>query len=431
MINFLLIDLSKIKSMKKLITSIFCLNLLVNSFAQGQYQVPIDYSFATHFSNTNNDEMGQLPTGNGTLGDGLWAIQNSGIQISDGQSLKYSNVNCRPIGDMTMIVNCKMDITYWDALPNFSYYTIFSNGEHSIRILKGGNIQFVVKNGNNASGSFGYHVVEIDPGQDWPTIQNNWTVFELNYYSLSGTIYANVKSGPSVYLSTYYWSGGTSSQNSTNYPLQYAAADVHVELGVNNPAAPSKVFQGEIDYAYIYNRSIGSGESDNFLFNLDENLVVNSSTNEITTQQPESLVPGFITYQWFSVDGSGLRTDITGETSPSFTPTISGTYGVKLILPGDYVTVSEYKNISIGNTNSIEVIDLNRFHLFPNPASEFFQINDFLNGQLIIYDLTGKQVLQIENYNGNSVSINNLEIGVYLVNLINSNTNQIIRLIKK
>ena len=403
--------------MKKIVTSIFTAVISAASFSQAQFQVPLDYTFATHFSNSLNDELGQIPTGSGSLGDGFWSIQNSGVRITEGQSLKYSNENCRPSGDMTMIVNSKMDIPYWDNLPNFSYYTIFSNGEHIIRILKGGNIQFVVKNGNDAVNSFGYHIVEIQPGAAWPTIQENWTVYQLIYNSMSGMLYATVKSGADVYLSSYAWSGGGTIANSTEYPLQYAIGDTIVEVGFNNPSQPTKMFQGEIDYAYIYNRAIGSGESDNFLFNLDENLIVNPTTNTISMQQSVDLVPGFLTYQWFSVEASGMRTDLTGETAATYTPTTTGTYGVKMILPGDYITISEYKTVTIGSTIGLNEANKEIFQIYPNPATDILSIQKAENSNLEIIDLTGKTVLNITNYNGSDIPINQLMNGIYLVKL--------------
>jgi hypothetical protein len=310
-----------------------------------------------------------------------------------------------------------MDIPYWDNLPNFSYYTIFSNGEHIIRILKGGNIQFVVKNGNDAVNSFGYHIVEIQPGAAWPTIQENWTVYQLIYNSMSGMLYATVKSGTDVYLSSYAWSGGGTIANSTEYPLQYAIGDTIVEVGFNNPSQPTKMFQGEIDYAYIYNRAIGSGESDNFLFNLDENLIVNPTTNTISMQQSVDLVPGFLTYQWFSVEASGMRTDLTGETAATYTPTTTGTYGVKMILPGDYITISEYKTVTIGSTIGLNEANKGIFQIYPNPATDVLSIQNAENSNLEIIDLTGKTVLNITNYNGSDIPINQLMNGIYLVKL--------------
>jgi hypothetical protein len=63
----------------------------------------------------------------------------------------------------------------------------------------------------------------------------------------------------------------------------------------------------------------------------------------------------------------------------------------------------------------------NQFTIFPNPANRTFQINSPENIEKTnIYDLSGKLILRIENEN--SISIESLQAGIYLVELEHQST---------
>jgi len=58
--------------------------------------------------------------------------------------------------------------------------------------------------------------------------------------------------------------------------------------------------------------------------------------------------------------------------------------------------------------------------IFPNPATEQFTIQG-VQGTIEIYDMTGKLLKQIENYNGEKISIIDLSEGLYTVQFTSNN----------
>jgi hypothetical protein len=71
------------------------------------------------------------------------------------------------------------------------------------------------------------------------------------------------------------------------------------------------------------------------------------------------------------------------------------------------------------------------FRVYPNPASDVLFIQSELNSQFIIFDVTGKPILNGRIQNGsNTVNINTLQSGLYLMKIVSeqnkSTTNKII-----
>ena len=90
-------------------------------------------------------------------------------------------------------------------------------------------------------------------------------------------------------------------------------------------------------------------------------------------------------------------------------------------------------NAILSNQN-FEIFNKNNISLFPNPVDNVlnFQTSGSLSvSQIIIYDLMGKQINNYINIINNSIDINNLSRGIYLIKIIASNndviTNKIIK----
>lgn len=74
------------------------------------------------------------------------------------------------------------------------------------------------------------------------------------------------------------------------------------------------------------------------------------------------------------------------------------------------------------NTISISELSVNSFHVFPNPATDFIhiQLENTENIHYRITDITGKVVAQ-NTWNGQSISVENLNSGVYFITLSRKN----------
>lgn len=77
---------------------------------------------------------------------------------------------------------------------------------------------------------------------------------------------------------------------------------------------------------------------------------------------------------------------------------------------GDYAQVNPLKNQSFAQ---------NLFSITPNPASDMIQVG-MPNGQpydLALFDLTGKQVLEIQETNQQAIDISGIKTGIYLMKI--------------
>jgi hypothetical protein len=76
---------------------------------------------------------------------------------------------------------------------------------------------------------------------------------------------------------------------------------------------------------------------------------------------------------------------------------------------------------SPGTSTNINETDNANFAVYPNPATEsvsFRWKGNYENLTLVLYQVTGSRVLEQTTTSGKSVSISNLENGVYLFKLI-------------
>lgn len=67
------------------------------------------------------------------------------------------------------------------------------------------------------------------------------------------------------------------------------------------------------------------------------------------------------------------------------------------------------------------------WNIFPNPTTDNFRINAVEQADLTIYDISGKLIKTIKNYNGEIIAINNLENGIYFVNFKDSTQKLIVK----
>ncbi len=76
--------------------------------------------------------------------------------------------------------------------------------------------------------------------------------------------------------------------------------------------------------------------------------------------------------------------------------------------------------------------DINKPGLFPNPARDYFQIRGAGSSPLTFFDVSGRLLRQLENYQeGSVISCADLEPGIYLVKIGSGESAHILRLMKR
>lgn len=117
-------------------------------------------------------------------------------------------------------------------------------------------------------------------------------------------------------------------------------------------------------------------------------------------------------YQWWDCN---TETFISDENGQSFTTSIAGFYSV-LITIGD---CSVWSDCVLSHPLSLENNKLETISFFPNPASSTVTFQTQQNqkiDQITLLDLSGKIVLQ--NDNNNSINIENLSSGIYIMKVL-------------
>lgn len=117
-----------------------------------------------------------------------------------------------------------------------------------------------------------------------------------------------------------------------------------------------------------------------------------------------------VNYQWLDCDD--MMSEITGETSQSFTATVTGNYAVE-ISGSACVDTSDCVNIVIDNIGEGSGADL--FSISPNPAKEEVLINSSEDFDMQVVNALGEVVMHIEVKKGTMLlNIESLTSGVYV-----------------
>jgi Secretion system C-terminal sorting domain len=119
------------------------------------------------------------------------------------------------------------------------------------------------------------------------------------------------------------------------------------------------------------------------------------------------------TYQWLDCN---TQVNISGGTNQSFMPSLNGSYAVIVNLNGCPDTSSCFMINDVG----LEQINENFIQLYPNPAHDYLQLNNF--NSIIkweIFDLSGKVVgnSSTGNIQVGMIPISNLKNGYYLLHV--------------
>ncbi|MFN7013565.1 MAG: T9SS type A sorting domain-containing protein, partial [Bacteroidia bacterium] len=132
------------------------------------------------------------------------------------------------------------------------------------------------------------------------------------------------------------------------------------------------------------------------------NANVTQSGNTLTSSQATG------TYQW--LDCNNGNANIAGATNQSYTPTVSGSYAVRVTNSGCTVT-SACINITVLSADDFSKLGVK---LYPNPVTNSFTIEgEVVVENVIIYNLLGQELKTFSNTN--SFNVEDLQSGTYLV----------------
>jgi len=104
------------------------------------------------------------------------------------------------------------------------------------------------------------------------------------------------------------------------------------------------------------------------------------------------------------------------------------------VYTGPWVSLTELRVFGEGERiySSVNDISVERFLLFPNPASSIVTIKDASKyNSVSVYDQAGRKVIQIKNNNLGTLDVSALESGIYLVKLEGKDVQHVSKLVKE
>jgi hypothetical protein len=202
----------------------------------------------------------------------------------------------------------------------------------------------------------------------------------------------------------------------------------------NATVTPTTVNAGEdIDVSANQNYSGTQLDEDLPSFNLDYYL-----STDCTLSSDDILLGG---------DSSGLGSDDpTNEENETLTipsTTNSGTYFIIFAADNENELNESNENnntacVQITIEDVLTIIDYElqkQIKVYPNPTSSWINIktnNNLTLNRLVIYDMSGNQIKEIDGSNLNKINISELASGLYLLEVVNSlNKKAVLKIIKK
>ncbi len=143
--------------------------------------------------------------------------------------------------------------------------------------------------------------------------------------------------------------------------------------------------------------------------------LVSSEDNTITASTSGA------SYQW--VDCNNSNAPISGATSQSFTPTVTGNYAVEVTVNGCTET-SNCTQVTIGggNPSSVNENEVTNFNIYPNPANSTVSVSNVTVGSTVtIIDVMGKRVSSTKAVNTTvELSVEAFSNGIYFIEIENN-----------
>jgi Secretion system C-terminal sorting domain len=209
---------------------------------------------------------------------------------------------------------------------------------------------------------------------------------------------------------------------------------VEAYVSINNLQVPTTVDWLGFDQYFMFNPSTNAG----YLQNLANLKTKRSSPNQkIFITIDDSWIPSYGTAGQTQAmmantvqdyyDLAASDTDIVGllswiwpngvdQTAQIGARSLPQTVKDKNIEIGNKIKANFNPCISLGINDNFEIKNNVDVVIYPNPTSDFIQISNLENASLIIFDVLGKIVLEISNYQQESkIEISKLEKGIYFI----------------
>jgi len=213
--------------------------------------------------------------------------------------------------------------------------------------------------------------------------------------------------------------------------------------GFCDGSASVTVFGGTMPYTYLWSTGTSDATATNLCLGFYDVTVTDSNNCQtfaiVGVSQPDTISISTSSVDESSVgagDGSTTAT-VSGGTSPytylwddpsdQTTATASNlTTGTYNVLVTDFNSCTEFASATVSSSVSVQDKDENTLiSIYPNPSSDIISIVSYLiEGYLMIYDFTGRKVMEQYIYHGNNqLEISDLVIGMYIYSVVDINDN--------
>ncbi|HEY9084177.1 MAG TPA: LamG-like jellyroll fold domain-containing protein, partial [Vicingaceae bacterium] len=394
--------------------SVCDINSSMNSeFTQAQPNLVAYYNFNQGVAGGNNSTVTSLldftTNHNGTLNNFMLGGTTSNW-VSSGAVINQVNQNNGTINSIDTRVEC-------GSLLWIDGNTYSSNNNTATHTLVGGSV-----NGCDSIVTLNLTINNSSAGTDIVSACNSYTWID------------NV---------TYTSSNNTATHTLTGANINGCDSIVTLNLTINNSTSGTDIVSACDSYTWIDNVTYTSsnntathtltGANVNGCDSIVTlNLTIINIDNSVTNNTPTLTAnQSGASYRWLDCDNGNAV--INGETSQSFTATVTGNYAVEITV-GNCVDTSACENIIVVGIDE-ESPNFN-VSIFPNPTNGLITINfnDGINQETnyIVTSIEGKVITTQTNIVTNNVIIDlsNESKGVYFLKINSGNNNAVYKLIK-
>lgn len=413
-----------------------------------------------------------IPFGGGTrtvlrIGESLELYLNMYINFQENvQGLKIGATQFQAIGNgngyvtnefdlwntnsISSIINNPSDwfhvaVTFRGTPNQFGSFKVYINGVLMNEVVDSYvNLNYLETFGNNRTIMLGSKATPDDNNNPVynPSVSYQGKVDELNiyYYALSDAeieaLYNAVYTP--VFVSATYDGAVCDGVASKNISLTLANNDTYdfnwykdgVSVSSYTSSGVSTIYTPTAAGTYycVVSNENGSATTGNYVF-VDVTpanaAVVNNNNTLSISPAPYENAQYTTTVAWFK-DGVAIGNGLTIEAQGA------GTYSATVSYVGN-----EQPDLCSGTVEPLILTSINENNIdaivamFPNPANDVLNLQTKLNGMVVLYDITGKQVLSANVTSGNNtISLNGLANGVYTLNMATINGNIARKIVK-